>query len=196
MARPSSASSRDFSVDFEDIIKNSESARKTKSQDLGSINRRKVPEVIISAIEDRAWVGALIQGEGCIETYYVKVSDSTTINLAVRMTDPEPVFRFADLCGLSRPARPRVRPRGLQPVWCKNIAGLRAVRILQEALPFLVGEKRREAERALNFFDSNGYRRGCFRPIVVWPPDEFPLRRRRAPPRKQLTRSREPTKLL
>jgi hypothetical protein len=140
----------------------SKSTQESKSgQELESITiRKEVPEVIIHAIGDRAWVGALIQGEGCIETYFVRVTDSTTVNLAVRMTDSESIFRFADLCGLSRPAKPRMRPHGLQPMWCKDITSLRALRLLQEVLPFLVGEKRREAERALTFFDVSGYRQG------------------------------------
>ncbi len=150
-----------------------------------SPNQRGIPEVIIAAEEDRAWVGALAQGEGCIGTHYVKLSDSTAINLTVGMIDSAPVFKFADLCGLSRPGKARRRPEGLQPIWVENVAGLRALRILREIHPFLVGEKQREVETAFEVFGINGYHRGRILPIDVWPPDEFPLRRRRrySPPR-------------
>jgi hypothetical protein len=156
-------------------------------------NQRKVPEVVISETKDRAWVGALVQGEGCTGTHYVKVSDSTTTDLTVGMTDSAPVFRFADLCGLSRPERARKRPEGLQPIWVKNVAGLRALRILAEIHTFLVGEKKREVEKAFEVFGVNGYHRGRILPIDVWPPDEFPLRRRRRyfPPRISRRREKE-----
>ena len=52
-----------------------------------------------------SWVGGLIQGEGCIESHYVKSMDSTAIQLAFGMTDPEPIFKLCDLVGLSRPSR-------------------------------------------------------------------------------------------
>lgn len=143
----------------------------------GLTNQWRVPEVIIAETNDRAWVGALVQGEGSIGFHYIKVSDSTTLNIDMRMTDSEPVFRFADLCGLSRPERAKKRPNRWQPIWRKNIAGIRALRILKEIQPFLVGQKLREAEKAFGFFDSNGYRRGCFWSSVIWPPEEFPFRR-------------------
>jgi hypothetical protein len=143
----------------------------------GLTNQWRVPEVVIPSIEERAWVAAMVQGEGTIESHYVKASDSTTLDLDLKMTDSEPVFRFADLCGLPRPARPRKRQKRWQPLWRKNISGIRALRVLKEIQPFLVGQKYREAQKALEFFDSNGYRRGCFWASVIWPPDEFPLRR-------------------
>jgi hypothetical protein len=146
-----------------------------KSSDLN--NQWRVPEVVIESIDDRAWTGALVQGEVCIGSHYVKRSDSTTVSMDLRMTDSEPVFRFADLCGLTRPEWPHERPNRWQPIWRKDVTGIRALRILKEIQPFLVGQKLREAQKAISFFDSNGYRRGCFWSSVIWPPDEFPLRR-------------------
>jgi len=143
----------------------------------GLRNQWRVPEVVIRETNDRAWVGALVQGETSIESHYIKISDSTTLDIDLKMTDPQSVFRFADLCGLPRPDRPLKQRNRWQPVWRKNIAGIRALRVLKEIQPFLVGQKHREAQKALDFFDSNGYRRGCFFSSVIWPPDEFPLRR-------------------
>jgi len=64
-------------------------------------------------------------------------------------------------------------------VWRKNVYGIRAIRVLREVLPFLEGAKRKEAERALAFFDSNGYHPGRARPTEIWPASEFPLRSRK-----------------
>jgi hypothetical protein len=142
-------------------------------------NQGRVPSMVLETEKARAWVGGLIQGEGCIQSHYIKSTDSTTLDIVVSMTDPAPVFKFADLCGLPRPAKPRNRKRDYKPLWAKSISGVRAYRLLRDALPFLDGEKRREAETALVFFDTNGYRRGHFIPVDIWPPGDFLLRRRR-----------------
>jgi hypothetical protein len=142
-------------------------------------NQAGVPEVIISPMVDRAWVGGLNQGEGCTQSHYSRRSDSTTVDISVAMTDFAPVYKFSHIVGLSPPMKPRIRadPK-LKPFWRKEFTGLRALRVLREILPFTVGEKAREIERALEFFGPTGTRRGCFRPMEIWPPDEFPLRRR------------------
>lgn len=141
------------------------------------MNQWRVPKVVIASEDDRAWTGGLVQGEVCVESHYIKRSDSTTLDLDLKMTDAMPVFRFADVCGLPRPPGPLTRANRWQPVWRKNIAGIRALRVLREIHPFLVGQKRREAERAFEFFDSNGYHRGRFVSSMIWLTHEFPLRR-------------------
>ena len=85
-----------------------------------------MPEIILQTSEDRAWVAGLIQAEGCIGSHFAKASNSTTIDISIGMTDPAPVFRFADLSGLSRPIRPRDK-KNYKPTWVKNIAGLRGI---------------------------------------------------------------------
>ena len=145
----------------------------------GSPRQRIIPEIIIASVEGRSWVGGLIQGEGCIESHYVKATNSTAIQLAFGMTDPDPIFKLCDLVGMSRPLRPKDN-HAWKPVWIKRTVGLRAFRVLQEVRPFLVGEKLSEAERALDFFLSNGYRDGCFRPPDIWPPGDFPFRKKRS----------------
>jgi hypothetical protein len=145
-------------------------------------NQRKVPEVIISSLENRAWVGGLHQGEGCTQSHYAKRSDSTTVDICVSMTDRAPIYKFSELVGLSPPLGPRIRADArLKPMWRKEFTGLRVLRVLREILPFTVGEKAREIVRALEFFGPAGTRRGCYRPVEIWPPDEFPLRRRLNP---------------
>ncbi len=139
--------------------------------------RGRVPDVIIFAAEGRAWVGALTQGEGCIKTHYSKTHDTTSLELGMAMTDSAPIFKFCDLVGTQRPKKPRPRPIGRKPVWSSVVGGLRAYRVLQEILPFLLGQKLDEAKKALDFFP-DGYHDGCFGGYEVWPENEFPLRKR------------------
>jgi hypothetical protein len=141
--------------------------------------RQDIPTVIIPALEDRSWVGGLTQGEGCTLSHYAKLVDSTTIELSISMTDPAPVFKFSDIVGLPRPSKskPSSNPN-YKPSWLKTITGLRALRVLREIQPFLLGEKRREVERGLAFFAPRGYHVGRFRPADIWPREEFPLGKR------------------
>jgi hypothetical protein len=90
------------------------------------------------------------------------------------MTDPEPIFKFSDHVGLTHPSKP-VKNHDWKPNWHKNIAGLRALRLLREIGPFLLGGKRKEAERAIDFFSPSGSHRGRFRNCDIWPSSEFSL---------------------
>lgn len=151
--------------------------RSSAGPDTGSWRQKSVPETIIPSMKDRLWVAGLIQGEGCIESFYVEATDCAALLLTLGMTDPAVVFKYSDLIGLPRPAKPHIRP-GEKPIWRKSIVSLRAIRVLREITPLLLGDKLREAERALAFFDGDGYHVGCVRPQEIWPTSEFPLRRR------------------
>ena len=151
--------------------------RSSASPVTGSCRQKSVSEIIIPNMEDRLWVAGLIQGEGCIESFYVEATDCTAMLLTLGMTDSAVVFKYSDLIGLPRPAKPHIRP-GEKPIWRKSIVSLRAIRVLREITPLLLGDKFREAERALTFFDGDGYHEGCVRPQEIWPTGEFPLRRR------------------
>lgn len=140
--------------------------------------QRLIPGVLIPSIESRAWVGALIQGEGCIQCRYQKRMQSTGLQLDTSMVDPAPIRELAKNYGLPAPSKP-TRNHEWKPLWRKNIAGLRALRILHEILPFLFGDKRREAEKAIDFFSADGYHFGRFGNLDIWSPDEFPLRSKR-----------------
>jgi hypothetical protein len=152
-------------------------SKKSAQSRVGLPNQHKVPRIVISTKEGRSWVGGFLQGEGCIQSHYVRASNSTTLELVVGMTDPDSVFKLSDYCGLTRPANARTY-NSHKPVWIKSITGVRAIRILGEILPFLVGGKLKEAEKAMNFFGPDGYHRGHFKPIDIWPHDEFPFRKR------------------
>jgi hypothetical protein len=111
-------------------------------------------------------------------SHYSKRVDVTSLDIRVQMTDPDPVFRLCDLGGVARPQKSLPKQPRRKPKWGCVFGGLRAYRILQEMLPFLFGEKLKEAKRALVFFAPNGYRKGRFGGYDVWPFDEFPLRKR------------------
>lgn len=136
--------------------------------ELRSYMRQLVPEIIIPTF----------QGEGSIRSNYVKLTDSTVLDLMTGMTDPAPIFKLSEYFGLPRPTRPKPNHEW-KPVWFKGIYGLRAYRVLREIRPFLLGDELKEADRALEFFSPYGHHPGYFRSVDVWPPDEFPLRKRR-----------------
>ncbi len=142
---------------------------------LAVVMRKDIPDVVIPTEERRSWVASIIQGEGCIQSGYLKKSNTTYLALHVSMVDSAPIFRLSEYVGLEPPTKP-VKNHQWKPLWHKNIAVLRALRVLHEILPFLVGTKRREAERALSFFEPEGSHRGCFRNGDIWTPKDFPQR--------------------
>jgi len=107
---------------------------------------------------------------------YIIRRDETVLLVIVRMTDKEWVSRFAEITQSTPPGLGKRRPPK-KNMWEKSITGLRALRLLQEIMPYLVGGKREEARRALEFFSPTGYRRGLFRNSEIWPREDFPLRR-------------------
>jgi hypothetical protein len=140
--------------------------------------QRKIPAVIIPTVVGRCWVAGLVQGEGCFQARFRKEADATYLNLDVSMADPEPIFTFSDYVGLAHPSKP-VKNHDWKPNWHKNVSGLRALRVLQEVRPYLLGEKLKEAEKAIAFFAPYGIHLGCFGNLDIWPTSEFPWRTKR-----------------
>ena len=145
--------------------------------------QRKTPDVITANHVDRFWVAGLIQGKGRIEAKFLGQIDASYLSIAVTMIDPEVLFALSDHVGLRYPTKP-MKSRGRNPSWRVNIAGLRALRVLEESLPILLGERLKEAEKAVVFFAPNGIRRGSFGNRDVWPTSEFPwrIKKRDSPP--------------
>jgi hypothetical protein len=92
------------------------------------------------------------------------------------MTDRPWVAKFSELCGLGPPRHVPPNKPGYKEVWVRSVKGLRALLILEDVLPYLMGEKLREAEAAIEFFSPTGYRKGRFRPSEVRSPASFPYR--------------------
>ena len=150
----------------------------SRRPDVALARRRKIPDVVIPNIAGRRWVAGLVQGEGCIQCTYRWYRDATELDLYLSMVDRAPIDRLSDYYGLPRPSKP-AKNHEWKRLWRKNIAGLRALRVLQEILPFLLGGKRREAERALQVFGPDGFHSGYIGIEDVWPRSEFPLRSKR-----------------
>jgi DNA modification methylase len=106
---------------------------------------------------DRAWLAALIDGEGCITTTVAKpttgVNESYAIVLQVRMSDRECLDRVVAITGMSRvqneASPPSHAANGQRPVFCWKVAGDNAAAILSEIAPYLF-IKRRQAVAAWN----------------------------------------------
>jgi len=148
--------------------------------------KRKTPDIITTNHTDRFWVAGLIQGKGRIEAKFLKQIDASYLNIAVTIIDPEVLFALSDHVGLRYPTKP-MKSRGRNPSWRVNIAGLRALRVLEESLPILLSERLKEAETAIAFFTPNGIHRGRFGNRDVWPTSEFPwrIKKRDSPPAEE-----------
>lgn len=143
---------------------------------LGTL-RKQSPTSILGSPEARMWVGLMIGTECGLQASYEEKGGHTRLKISLGMTDRVYVARFAELCGVSPPRLARSKSVNNSDVWSREVTGLRAIIILKEALPYLLGEKRRQAERALEFFSPTGYRRGRFSSRDVWPRPLFPIRK-------------------
>jgi len=103
------------------------------------MRQQHVPAVIMKEAVDRAWSGGLVQGEGGIVAHYSKRTDVTGLDVRVAMTVCGPVYRLCDLLGIARPPKSLPAHPNRKPKWECVVGGLRAHRVLQEILPFLLG---------------------------------------------------------
>ncbi|MDA4115200.1 MAG: hypothetical protein OK442_01435 [Thaumarchaeota archaeon] len=131
---------------------------------------------IIESEPVKAYVGIILGTEGGMTLGYQSHRAITELRLIVSMTDRPWVAKFSELCGLGPPRHIPPSKPGYKEVWQKTIKGLRALIVLRDVLPYLMGEKLREAQAALDFFSPTGYRKGRFRPADVWTPVSFPYR--------------------
>lgn len=131
----------------------------------------KVPDVVIPARLDRVWVAGMMQTKrGRIQSRFVRLADATYLEVELAMVDPEPVFVFSEHVGLRHPSGPT------KDRWRRDVLGLRALRVLEEIRPILLGQRLEEAEKAIEFFAPGGTRQGRFADADIWPPNEFPWR--------------------
>jgi hypothetical protein len=123
---------------------------------------------IIESETSKAYVSVILGTEGGMTLGYQSRREITELRLIVGMTDRPWVAKFSELCGLGPPRRVPPHKPGYKEVWQKTIKGLRALIILNGVLSYLMGEKLREAQAAIEFFSPTGYRKGRFRPAGVW----------------------------
>jgi hypothetical protein len=131
---------------------------------------------IIESETGKAYVGIVLGTEGGLTVGYQTHRAITELRLIVSMTDRPWVAKFSELCGLGPPRHMPPSKPGYKEVWQKSIKGLRALIVLKDVLPYLMGEKLREAQAAIDFFSPTGYRKGRFRPADVWNPVGFAYR--------------------
>ncbi len=110
----------------------------------------------ITAIKDRAdraWLAALIDGEGCITTTIAKpttgVNESYAVVVAIRMSQRECLDRVVEITGMSKLQDEAHYPSNASGVWSWKIAGENSATVLAEIYPFL-RIKRRQAVAAWN----------------------------------------------
>lgn len=131
---------------------------------------------IIESEPDRAYAGVMLGTEGAITVGFQAHRNFTELRLILGMTDRPWVAKFAEICCLGPPRRIPAKRAGYKDVWQKTVKGLRALMILRDVSPYLMGERLREAQAALDFFSSTGYRKGRVKPSDVWKPADFPFR--------------------
>jgi len=105
---------------------------------------------IIESETGKAYVGTIVGTEGGMTLGHQRHRAITELRLIVGMTDRPWVAKFSELCGLGPPRRVPPHKSGYKEVWQKSVKGLRALIILKDVLPYLMGEKLREAQAAKN----------------------------------------------
>jgi DNA modification methylase len=112
--------------------------------------RQPYERVVLKSREDRAWLAAMIDGEGCITTTIAQpttgINESYAIVLQVRMADRECLDRIVALTGMSHVQAETLSPSmatgNQRPASCWKIAGENAATILAEIYPYLLIKKR------------------------------------------------------
>jgi hypothetical protein len=112
----------------------------------------------IAAERDRAWLAAMIDGEGCIFIHrrpagqhsgggYMRQTDTYSPALSIAMTSEVVVRRCAEIAGAGSVGRRHDERRDRRPMFTWSVRATDARRVLAEVYPFLVG-KRQEARLA------------------------------------------------
>jgi len=128
---------------------------------------------IIEQVNDRMYVADLMGTEGTITCGYDATVNKTRLKIQVGMTDRPWVAKFAQVCGVGRPSKLPPKFGRKKDVFVSQLSGLRALLVLRDVFPFLMGGKRREALRAIEFFSPTGYKRGRYRAREIWNPRIF-----------------------
>lgn len=135
--------------------------------------RKLHPRRIVKKSSDRLYVGSLIGTEGTITCSFDSTINSTKLKIQLGMTDRPWVDKFAGVCGVGPPLRLPPKYKRQKDVFISQLSGLRALIVLRDALPFLMGGKRKEAQGALEFFSPTGYRKGRYKAWEIWDPSVY-----------------------
>ena len=111
--------------------------------------------ISLDAVEDRAWLGALIVGEGSI--FNKNRGKSRQPTLSIKMCDRSAVAKAARLMGIGVIASERVATTGRR-TWCARATCARALQVIALAKPFLTSAKIEQARATIAAARSAGFR--------------------------------------
>jgi len=113
-------------------------------------------EIRLSKEEDRAWLGALVVGEGTTST---RKSGGTRLQpyLAIRMQDKDAVDIAATLMGVRRVAAGKSKQSGRR-FWRAVVVGGRAIQVVELIKQFMTPAKIKQADKAILFARKTGFR--------------------------------------
>ncbi len=114
-------------------------------------------ELRLANAEDRAWLGALIVGEGTIYTRGPRAKIVREPRLAIRMLDKEAIDKAGALMGTRTCAGGRSRPTG-RKFWVVQAVGGRAIEVLELLRPFMTPAKLGQADAAIRHSRKTGFR--------------------------------------
>ena len=129
---------------------------------------------IVKGAMNRRYVADLIGTEGTITCGNDRTVDSSRLKIQVGMTDSPWVEKFARIGGVGHPLKIPPKYKRLKDVYITQLGGLRALMVLKDVLPHLMGGKRKEALRAIEFFSPTGFKKGKYFASEIWDPNLYP----------------------
>src|SRR5712691_350297 len=110
--------------------------------------------ISLESTKDRAWLGALIVGEGSI---FNKPSKTRSPCLAIKMLDKAAIDKAAELMGV------RTVAAGWSEItrrraWCAKVTGARAMRVIDLVRPFLTSVQVKQSDAAIAVARAAGFK--------------------------------------
>ena len=119
--------------------------------------------------DGRRFVGTMLGTEGRIICAHAKAADTTELVPVVEVADREWTAKSALVTGRGEPSRTgRDAGPGREAKFGRPPSGLRALRMLGEALPHLHGRRLKESQRAIGFFSPTGHMKGRAKAAENW----------------------------
>jgi DNA-binding MarR family transcriptional regulator len=118
---------------------------------------RRAGSLNLERTENKAWLAALIIGEGSVYLRFRYRGTTTYPCLAIRMQDKEAIDRAGFLMGV-RTCAAGISPSSKRPFWIVCAVGGRAMEIIGKIREFLTPTKIMQAERVLEASKRSGYR--------------------------------------
>lgn len=94
--------------------------------------------------------------------------DTTRVTIDIDMAAESTIKRASEIVGVK--ATGPYHRRSWKPIWELRIDGRRAIKVLQEVLPYLEDEKIFRAKKAIEFFGPYGRKRGHYTALQIFGP--------------------------